>query len=106
MATLARHDSVSALALRFLIRTATRTNEVLQAQWTEINRDAAIWTIPATRMKARREHRVPLADAALAVLDALPRVVGNPYVFPGAPPPGTGRAHPDEQSMDRRLSGT
>jgi integrase len=76
--------SVSALALRLLILTATRTSEVLQAQWSEIDIENAIWTIPATRMKARREHRVPLSDVILANLKALPRIDGNPYLFPGA----------------------
>jgi integrase len=84
MAELSGNGSVSALALRFLILTATRTNEVLQAQWPEIDQEAAVWTVPAERMKARREHRVPLSDAAMAVLDALPRIEGNPYLFPGA----------------------
>jgi integrase len=42
------------------------------------------WTVPAERMKARREHRVPLSNAAVAVLEALPRIDGNPFVFPGA----------------------
>lgn len=84
MSGLARNESVSALALRFLILTATRTSEVLQAQWLEIDQDTAIWTIPANRMKTRREHRVPLADAAMAVLEALPSIEGNPYLFPGA----------------------
>jgi len=77
-------DSVSALALRFLILTACRTGEVLGAQWSEIDLEAAIWTVPASRMKAKREHRVPLSGAALTVLEALPRIVGNPYVFTGA----------------------
>lgn len=83
MAELSGNDSVSALALRFLILTATRTNEVLQAQWSEIDQGAAIWTVPAERMKARREHRVPLSDAAMTILVALPRVDSNPYLFPG-----------------------
>jgi integrase len=84
MAELSSNGSVSALALRFLILTATRTSEVLQAQWQEINLEAAVWTIPAERMKARREHRVPLSDATLRILEALPRIEGNPYLFPGA----------------------
>ncbi len=46
--------------------------------------EAAVWAVPAERMKARREHRVPLSGAALAVLATLPRVAGNPYLFPGA----------------------
>src|SRR6185295_7833590 len=49
------------LGFEFLILTAARTNEVLMAEWTEIDLDRAIWTIPAARMKAGREHRVPLA---------------------------------------------
>ena len=77
--------SVSARALQFLMLTATRTSEVLQAQWVEIDRPGAVWTVPASRMKGRREHRVPLSDAALAVLDGLPHMPGNPYVFPGSP---------------------
>ena len=84
VAELSINDSVSALALRFLILTATRTSEVLQAQWPEIDLGAAVWTIPAKRMKARREHRIPLSDAATAILEALPRIDGNPYLFPGA----------------------
>ena len=84
MAELPGNDQVSALALRFLILTATRTNEVLQAQWQEIDRGAAVWTIPASRMKTGREHRVPLSDAAMTVLEALPHIEGNPYLFPGA----------------------
>lgn len=84
MQELARLNSVSALGLRFLILTATRTSEVLLAQWNEIDMETAIWTIPPARMKARREHRVPLTGASLAILDALPRIEGNPYLFPGA----------------------
>lgn len=84
MAELRERNSTSALALQFTILTACRTSEVLQAQWAEMDRATATWTIPASRMKARREHRVPLAAAALAILDALPRIGGNPYVFPGA----------------------
>jgi len=64
--------------------TATRTNEVLLAKWEEVDLENAIWTIPAERMKARREHRVPLSDAALAILKSLPRIEDNPHVFPGA----------------------
>ena len=75
-------DSVAALALRFLILTAARTSEAIGARWSEINIDDRIWTIPAERMKARREHRVPLTNEALAVLE---RVSGldDEIVFPG-----------------------
>ena len=84
MVALRRNGSLSSLALQFLILTATRTSETLQARWNEIDLDARTWTIPATRMKARREHRVPLTDATMAILEALPRHSGNPYLFPGA----------------------
>jgi integrase len=83
MGELAGKPGVSALALRFLILTAARTSEVLGATWAEIDLEAATWTIPATRMKARQLHRVPLSKAALGVLEALPRIEGTPYLFPG-----------------------
>ncbi len=75
-------DSISAHALRFLILTATRTGEVLGARWDEIDGD--VWTVPAERMKARHEHRVPLPPIAVELLNALPRFADNPYIFPGA----------------------
>lgn len=84
MAELADNDSSSSMALQFLILTATRSSEVLKAQWLEIDLEAAVWTIPAERMKAGREHRVPLTDNALKLLKGLPRVEGNAYLFPGA----------------------
>jgi integrase len=78
------NGSISAMALQFLILTCTRTSETLQAQWSEVDLEAAIWTIPAVRMKARREHRVPLTEAAMGILRALPRIEGNGFLFPGA----------------------
>tara|TARA_Y100000296_G_scaffold50522_1_gene57916 strand:- start:153 stop:707 length:555 start_codon:yes stop_codon:yes gene_type:complete len=74
----------SAAALRFLILTATRTSEVLEAQWKEIDLDQAIWTIPAERMKMHKEHRVPLCAQAIELLKALPKVSESAYVFPGS----------------------
>ena len=58
-------------ALEFAALTAARTGEVLGARWREIDLAAKVWTVPADRMKAGREHRVPLSDAALAVLDTV-----------------------------------
>jgi integrase len=84
MSELRALSSVSARALEFLILTACRTSEVLLADWSEIDLDAAVWTIPAERMKARAAHRVPLSPAALEALGALPRIDGHPFVFPGA----------------------
>ncbi len=86
MAEVRQHDALSFQAIRLTILTACRTSEVLAATWAEIDREARTWTIPASRMKAGREHRVPLSDAALQVLDNLPRLAGNPYLFPGARP--------------------
>lgn len=68
MKRLAEQLGTSAQALRFLILTATRSGEVRGAAWNEIDFDQAVWTIPAFRMKAKREHRVPLSDAALEVI--------------------------------------
>jgi integrase len=84
MIELRQLSSVSALALQFTILTATRTSEVLQATWSEVDLEAAEWLIPAPRMKAKRPHRVPLSPAALAVLERVPRLSGNPYIFTGA----------------------
>ncbi|WP_018263341.1 tyrosine-type recombinase/integrase [Methylobacterium sp. WSM2598] len=74
---------VAPRALEFVILTACRTGEVIGARWIEINLNERIWTIPAERMKAGREHRAPLSDAALAVLEPL-RAAGGDYVFPGS----------------------
>lgn len=81
MAELAGQEGTAPLALRWLILTATRTSEVLGARWDEIDGD--VWTIPAERMKAKREHRVPLPPQALQLLTLLPQVARNPYLFPG-----------------------
>jgi integrase len=74
----------SAKALMLTILCAVRTSECLNATWDEFDLDAAQWTIPAKRMKAGVEHRVPLSSAAITLLKALHRFAGNPYVFPGA----------------------
>lgn len=74
----------SSRALQLTILTAVRTSEALNAVWSEFDLDAAIWTIPGERMKANREHRVPLSSAAIDLLRKQPRFQGNPYVFPGA----------------------
>lgn len=84
MKDLKNNGSISALALQFLILTATRTSEVLHATWDEIDEKTSMWTIPASRMKSRREHRVPLSEQAIAILNVLPRIAGNPYLFPGS----------------------
>lgn len=73
MARLAERDAASRRALRFTILTAARTGEVTGADWDEFDLEAGVWTVPAGRMKAGREHVVPLPAAAMAILRGLPR---------------------------------
>jgi integrase len=75
-------ESVAALALRFLILTAARTGEVIGARWSEMDTEEHLWTIPADRMKAKREHRVPLTGEALEVLERV-RGLDAEIIFPG-----------------------
>jgi integrase len=74
---------VGAKALEFAILTAARSGEVRGMAWAEVDLAAKVWTVPAARMKAGREHRVPLSDAAMTVLQSLPRQEGGDLVFPG-----------------------
>lgn len=72
------------LAFEFLILTATRTGEVVNARWAEIDLDSAIWSIPAVRMKANREHRVPLSSRAIEILHRAKELAGgSEFIFPG-----------------------
>jgi integrase len=70
-------------ALEFAILTACRSGEVRGATWEEVDLDAGIWTIPAARMKAGKEHVVPLSKPAIALLKKQPRIAGVGVVFPG-----------------------
>jgi integrase len=81
MSELRHRDTLAARVLELQILTATRPGEAAGAQWPEFDLYGAVWTIPADRMKAGKEHRVPLAPAVVKLLQALPRVDGN--VFPG-----------------------
>jgi integrase len=85
MVELCQINTVGAAALRFLILTATRSNEVLGAQWPEINWTEKTWTVPAIRAKTNRNHIIPLSTGALAALcEVQPlRGVSNDFVFPG-----------------------
>lgn len=78
---LQRHHGMSARALQFAILTCARSGEVRGARWSEFDLAAQVWTVPADRMKARKEHRVPLSDAAMVLLAALPSVNGNDLLF-------------------------
>lgn len=78
-----QREAVSARALEFLILTAARTGEVIGARWSEVDFDKAVWTIPAKRMKLRREHQVPLTNQALDLLRPLYEARVSDWVFPG-----------------------
>lgn len=82
MSALRQKEGIAAKALEFLVLTATRSGEVRGACWTEIDLKKAIWTIPAHRMKAGKEHRVPLSTPAIQLLESLPRFLDNDLVFP------------------------
>lgn len=81
MVRLREAEGIGARALEFAILTAARSGEVRGARWAEIDRDAAVWTVPASRMKAGKEHRVPLSPEALALLAALPQGKPEDLVF-------------------------
>lgn len=81
--TVQKSELVAALALEFLILTAARSGEVLEAHWDEIDREGRTWLIPARRMKAARPHCVPLCGRALTILDRLAEVRTGDFIFPG-----------------------
>lgn len=82
MVELRKREGMAAKALEFAILCASRSGEVRGATWAEIDLKARLWVIPAHRMKAGKEHRIPLSDAAVKLLEGLTRVKGSPYVFP------------------------
>ena len=81
--TLRARAAVAALALEFTILTAARSGEVIGARWSEVDLAKATWTVPADRMKAAKEHRVPLSPRAVAILESL-QPLGSEWLFPGA----------------------
>jgi integrase len=83
VAMLRRQEGIASRALEFLILTATRTGEVIGARWDEIDLGEKVWVVPAARMKAGREHRVPLSAAAVAILEQMQEVREGDFVFPG-----------------------
>ena len=80
---LRQNTTISNLALEFLILTAARTGEVIGAEWHEIDLKTAIWTVPASRMKANREHRVPLTCRVMEILDKVKPFRNGDFIFPG-----------------------
>jgi len=83
MQDLREREGIAARALEFTILTAARSGEVRQARWDQVDLDRGWWTIPADRMKAGREHRVPLSKWARAVIQQMPVVDDCPLIFPG-----------------------
>ncbi|WP_226649021.1 tyrosine-type recombinase/integrase [Microbulbifer variabilis] len=83
MLEIAKREGLAFRAMELTILTATRTSEVLEATWDEIDFEAKSWTIPAERMKAGKEHRVPLAPPVIALLESIPRVDDSRFLFPG-----------------------
>ncbi|MGO8847738.1 MAG: tyrosine-type recombinase/integrase [Methylocella sp.] len=90
---LRERETVSNLALEFLILTAARTGEVIGAEWPEFYQEARVWTVPAARMKGGREHRVPLPARAIKIIEKLAGGRTGAFVFPG------------QRRLDRPLSG-
>jgi integrase len=102
MAALRQRETTAAFALQFLILTAARTGEVLGARWSEVNLIDCVWMVPAERMKARKPHRVPLSQAAIDVLQRMPR--RSDYIFPGSRRP-TLNAHTMKMLLLRIAAG-
>jgi len=82
--SLQQTEGTAARALEFLVLTAARSGEVFGAQWSEIDLAKRVWAVPAERMKAKREHRVPLSTQAITLLKSLPSKKTGGWVFPGS----------------------
>jgi integrase len=82
MAELRKREGMSARALEFAILTAARSGEVRGATWDEIDFESRIWTIPANRMKAGKEHRVPLSEQTIRLLENITQIAGCSHIFP------------------------
>ena len=80
---LRKRQATSALALELCILTAARSGEILGMRWSELDLAEEIWTVPPERMKAGREHRVPLSSSAVNILSELEKLKTNEFVFPG-----------------------
>jgi integrase len=83
IARVRERKAIAALALELCILTAARSGEILGMQWSELDLDKKIWTVPALRMKAGREHRVPLSQRAIAILRRIANQKAGEFVFPG-----------------------
>ena len=83
-----KKHSTTALALEFVVLTAARCGEAVGARWEEFDLENAMWTVPVARMKAGREHRVPLSQRALTIIKIMHEVRNGDFVFPSARHPG------------------
>jgi integrase len=83
MAELRRMEGIASKALQFTILTAARSGEVFGARWDEFDLTERTWTIPPSRMKAGQEHRVPLSDAAMAIIESMASIRMSDFIFPG-----------------------
>jgi len=99
---LRQREGVAPQALEFTILTAARTGEAIGATWDEIDLPSRTWTVPATRMKAGKPHKVPLSDRAIELLKVLPQEKGNAFVFIG-PKKGTALSNMAMLSLLRRM---
>jgi integrase len=106
LAALREQPGIAALALEFAILTAARTGEVIGARWSEVDMQAAVWTVPGDRMKAGREHRVPLSAAAMTALRKAAELrtdkTADGFVFPGGKP-GLGLSNMALLALLRRM---
>jgi len=102
MAKLRQHPGLAARAMELLILTATRTTECIAARWSEIDLEKKIWTIPAERIKAGREHRIPLSPASVTLLRQLAEANVNEFVFPGRP--GKALSHGALRTLLKRMN--
>jgi integrase len=83
MAELREQEGIAARAFEFTILTAARTGEVIGATWPEVDLDNRLWVIPGERMKGTRQHRVPLADRAVEILEEMQKIREGEFAFPG-----------------------
>lgn len=105
IAALRERPLVTALALEFLILTAARVGEVMNVVWPEIELDQTVWTVPRERMKAGREHRVPLSGRALEILAEVRKLQRSKFVFPGNRPHRPASARGVELLLGRMNAG-
>jgi integrase len=88
MSRLRSKHSTAALALEFVVLTAARCGEAVGARWQEFDLENAMWTVPVSRMKAGREHRVPLSQRALTIIKVMHELRDGDFVFASARHPG------------------